>query len=106
MNEIEDLLRDKTYTGIEVLDLIAHLDIIEILQNTMIDSIISNMYFGPYEREIFLKKSTCYKVIEEQTRHEPGFTNLISRSFVVFGAQKSFKAFKKYFKIQTRLCKK
>ena len=58
LTEVEDLLRDKTYGGTEVINMIVFLDIIEILQNPMIDSIVSNMYFGPYEREFFLKKST------------------------------------------------
>ncbi|CAI2387331.1 unnamed protein product [Moneuplotes crassus] len=106
MNEVEDLLRDKTYSGMEVLDLIAHLDIIEILQNTMIDSIISNMYFGPYERETFLKKSTCYKIVEEQVREEPGTEGLVTRSFKIISFKNNFKGLKKYFKIQTKLCKK
>ena len=54
-NEVEDMLIDKTYNGTEVIDLIDILNIIEILQNPMIDSIVSNMYYGPYERESFLK---------------------------------------------------
>ena len=103
MNEIEDLLRDKTYSGFETIDLIAHLDIIEILQNSMIDSIISNMYFGPYERETFLKKSTCYKILDEQIREEAGSEDLVTRSFKIFSRDHNFKGFKKYFKIQTKL---
>ena len=55
MNEVEDMLVDKGYSGIQVIDMIAFLDIIEILQNPMLDSIISNMYYGPYQREVFLK---------------------------------------------------
>ena len=54
-NEVKDMLIDKTYNGTEVIDLIDILNIIEILQNPMIDSIVSNMYYGPYERESFLK---------------------------------------------------
>lgn len=57
MNEVEDMLLDKTYSGTEILDFIEILDIIEILTNPMIDSIISNMYLGPYERESFMKRS-------------------------------------------------
>lgn len=103
ISEIEDLLRDKTYSGIEILDFIAHLDIIEILQNSMIDSIISNMYFGPYERETFLNKSTCFKVLDEQIREEASSEDLVTRSFKIFGKGHNFNEFRKYFKIQTKL---
>ena len=106
MNEVEDLLRDKTYSETEVINLIASLDIIEILQNPMIDSIISNMYFGPYEREFFLKKSTSFKVIDEQTNDAPGAESQVCRTFRIFGCNHSFRNFKKYFKSQTKLLNK
>ena len=67
INEVQDMLQDKTYSGTEVINMIAFLDIIEILQNPMIDSIISNMYYRPFEREPFFKKSTCYKLFEKVT---------------------------------------
>ena len=57
MSDVEDMLTDRNYSGIQVIDMIAYLDIIEILQNPMLDSIISNMYNGPFQREIFLRKS-------------------------------------------------
>ena len=56
ISDVEDMLTDRNYSGIQIIDMIAYLDIIEILQNPMLDSIISNMYKGPYQREIFLRK--------------------------------------------------
>ena len=84
MTEIQDMLLDKTYSGIEIIDQIEALDIIEILANPMVDSIVSNMYLGPYERELFLKKSTCYKVIEEEILAPPGSKSLVTKSFRIF----------------------
>ena len=106
MNEVEDMLVDKNYSGTQVIDMIAFLDIIEILQNPMLDSIISNMYYGPYERELFLKKSTLYKVIEEQTNSSPGTDSIVTKSFKVFGFNHSFKTFSKYLKTKTRVFKR
>lgn len=103
MNEIEDMLRDKNYSGMEVIDMIEFLDIIEILQNPMIDSIISNMYFGPYERELFIKKSTWYKIIDEQINALPGTEPIIVKAFKLFEIGNSFKQFIKYLKNQTKL---
>ena len=91
MNEVEDMLVDVNYSGTQVIDMIAFLDIIEILQNPMLDSIISNMYYGPYEREVFLKKWTWFKVIEEQTNDSPGDEGIISKSFKLIGYHHSFK---------------
>lgn len=105
MNEVKDLLLDKTYTGSEVIDFIEILDIIEILQNPMIDSIVSNMYYGPFERESFMKKSTLFKVLEEQMNNTPGEDPLVTRSFRLIGANHGFKSFKKYFKAHTKVIK-
>lgn len=96
MNEIQDMLLDRTYSGIEIIDLVEVLDIIEILQNPMVDGIISNMYLGPYEREFFLKKSTLYKVFEEQTNETPGSESLVTKSFRIFEYKNTFSSFKKY----------
>ena len=84
MNEIEDMLLDKTYSGIEIIDLVETLNIIEILSNPMVDSIVSNMYSGPFERESFLRKSTCFKVIEEEILAAPGEKALVTKSFRIF----------------------
>ena len=102
MNEVKDLLLDKTYNGSEVIDLIEMLDVIEILQNPMIDSIVSNMYYGPYERESFMKKSTLFKVLEEQTNNTPGEDPLVTRSFKLIGANHGFHSFKRYFEAHTK----
>ena len=105
MNEVEDMLTDVNYSGTQVIDMIAFLDIIEILQNPMLDSIISNMYYGPYQREVFLKKSTCYKVIEEQTNDSPGGEGIISKSFKFFGFNHSFKTLENVLRTKTKVFK-
>jgi len=81
------------------------LNIIEILQNPMIDSIVSNMYYGPYEREIFLKKSTCYKIIEENTSSIPGDDSIVTRSFRLFGFNNKYSALSKHYENQTKAFK-
>ena len=103
MNEVEDMLVDINYSGIQVIDMIAFLDIIEILQNPILDSIISNMYYGPYQREVFLKKSILYRVIEEQTHNAPGMDGIMTKAFKIWGVDHSFKAFSSVFKIKTRV---
>ena len=103
MNEIKDMLLDKTYTKIEIIDIIENLDLIEILQNPMVDSIVSNMYNGPFEREAIFKKSTWYKVFSEQIFNKPGSEALVSRSFKLLGVNHNFRGFAKYFKSQTRI---
>ncbi|CAI2387514.1 unnamed protein product [Moneuplotes crassus] len=50
----------------------------------MVDSIVSNMYLGPYERELFLNKSTCFKVIEEEIMSGPQSKSLVTKSFRIF----------------------
>jgi hypothetical protein len=67
------------------------------------------MYNGPYERESVLRKSTCYKIFEEQTRLRPGEDDLVTRSFKVVGANNKYIGFKKTFANQTKIfkqCKK
>lgn len=87
------------------MDFIELLDIIEILTNPMLDSIVSNMYSGPYERESVLKRSTCYKVIEEQMDNGPGSEALVTKSFRIFEYKNNFNYLKKYVKSQTKTFK-
>jgi hypothetical protein len=95
MNEIQDMLLDKTYSGIEIIDYIELLNIIEVLGNPMVDSIITNMYLGPYERESFLKKNTCFRVFEEQTSDSPTMEALVTKSFKIFEIDGFLHSFKK-----------
>lgn len=83
MNEVEDMLLDKTYNGVEILDIIERLNIIEILVNPQVDSIVSNMYLGPYERESVFKKSTLYQVLQEQTSNSADI-QIATKGFIVF----------------------
>ena len=106
INEVEDMLRDTTYNGIEVINMIEYLDIIEILQNPLMDNIISNMYLGPYEREYFISKSIWYKIIDEHM-HLYGDTKVVSANpFKLFEINNSFKHFAKHFKNNTKLFKR
>ena len=106
MNEVEDMLVDINYSGIQVIDMIAFfLDIIEILQNPILDSIISNMYYGPYQREVFLKKSIIYRVIEEQTHNAPGMDGIMTKAFKIWGIGHSFKTISTILKTKTRVFK-
>lgn len=101
-NEVKDMLIDKTYNGTEVIDMIDILNIIEILQNPMIDSIVSNMYYGSYERESFLKKSTWYKIIEEQTSTMPGTDAIVTRSMKIIAYQSKLSGLSKHYQAQTQ----
>lgn len=103
------MLIDKTYNGSEVIDLIDILNIIEILQNPMIDSIVSNMYYGPYERESFLKKCTSYLIVDEIASNMPGNDFIVTRSFKLLALNHKFAGLSKHYRAQTanfKNCKK
>ena len=84
INEVEDMFLDKLYNDIEVLDMIAYLNNTSILQNSVIDAIISNLYYGPYEREFFLSSSNWFRVIQNEVQYTPGSDYLYENNFVIF----------------------
>jgi hypothetical protein len=69
------LMTDKLYNGLEVIDMIAYLNLTELLMSEIMDHVVSSFFEGPYERSFFLKGSTQYIVIDsiwQQGKiHEP-----------------------------------
>ena len=58
------MAEDYTYAGLQIIDLIAYLDIHEWLENPIMDNIVASYWEGPYQRELFLQKSTSYRVVD------------------------------------------
>ena len=65
MKEVEDLVIDRLYTEEETIELFARLDVTEVLENQIIDSVVSNIFQGRYIREPIFVKSTAYKALME-----------------------------------------
>lgn len=57
VDEVEDMVLDHMYNGTQIIDMLAYIDNVPILQNSVIDTIVSGLYYGPYERQWFLKHS-------------------------------------------------
>lgn len=55
--DVKDMILDYMYNGTQIVDMLAFIDNIPILQSQIMDSVVSNMYYGPYERQFFLKNS-------------------------------------------------
>lgn len=98
IDEVEDMLLDTTYNGVEVINMIEYLDIVEILQNPLIDNIVSNMYLGPYERENFIRKSIWFKIIDEHLLSNSSTEISTTNQFILFETDGCFKYFMKYLK--------
>ena len=45
------MVKDKFYSGLEVIDLIAYMNITELLQSDIMNTIVSNYWEGPYEKQ-------------------------------------------------------
>ena len=71
LREVEDILKDQLYSGTRVLDLIANNDIIEILNNPLLDSVVSNIYVGSYQRNSIMTKSLAYSIIQKEFNFDP-----------------------------------
>ncbi|CAI2382176.1 unnamed protein product [Moneuplotes crassus] len=84
VDDVQDLLLDKLYNDIEIIDMIAHLNCIPILQNPIVDVIISNMYYGPYQRGSFLKDSKCFQIIQDELSFFPGDDVTASSKMTIF----------------------
>ena len=78
--------------------MIEYLDIVEILQNPLIDNIVSNMYLGPYERENFIRKSIWFKIIDEHLLSNSSTEISATNQFILFETDGCFKYFMKYLK--------
>mmetsp|Transcript_5226 Transcript_5226/g.6191 ORF Transcript_5226/g.6191 Transcript_5226/m.6191 type:complete len:124 (+) Transcript_5226:1297-1668(+) len=77
------MIIDKSY-NIEMLDLMAKLDIIEILQNPVIESIVSDLNRGIHARENFMCKSLAFKALLESVENLGGkqLENVRKLSFI------------------------
>ena len=84
IQEVEDMVLDKLYNNIEVLDMLAYLDNIPILQNPVIDVIVSRLYYGPYQREFFLKNCLCYDILANDLTYFPGKESLATSKLTLF----------------------
>jgi hypothetical protein len=56
------------YDGQNVIDLIAELNLTRLLENPIMDNIISNYWEGPYERKYFLEGCSSFKVLKNLYR--------------------------------------
>ena len=75
LREVEDLLHDKLYSGTKVIDLIANVKIIEIMNNPLLDSVVSNIYVGSYQRDFFMKRSLPFNILSKEVRFDPDDEN-------------------------------
>jgi hypothetical protein len=90
------MVLDKMYNGIEILDMLAYLNSIPLLQNPMIDVIISNMYYGPYQREFFLINSLCFEILYQEVRYFPGKDTEMTNKLTICSYRPKIKSSKKY----------
>lgn len=51
--DVEIMLLDTTYQGLEVLEVIVKYEFIDLLKSSVVDNVISKFWQGPYERNIF-----------------------------------------------------
>ena len=63
-DDIEILVQDTLYNGLQVIDMIAYLNLTDLLQSPIMDNIVSQYWEGPYERTSFMNECTNYKVIK------------------------------------------
>lgn len=57
VQDVQDMVLDRLYNNIEIIDMLAYLNNIPILQNPVLDVIVTNIYYGPYQREFFMSNS-------------------------------------------------
>ncbi|CAI2385480.1 unnamed protein product [Moneuplotes crassus] len=91
LTEVEDILYDEMYSGTKVIDLIAIVQIQEFLNNPLLDSVISNIYLGSYQRNFFLKRSLCYHIIEREFNFDPDDSSNLDNTTLSLVRPKNFK---------------
>lgn len=84
MREVEDLLLDKLFNNVEVIELATQLNLIEILQNHVVESIVSSLYMGKYVRESIFNKSLVYNAMMEGVENVPGKDARAIRKLSIF----------------------
>jgi len=60
-DDVQLMIEDKMYNGLEVIDMIAYLDVKDILNSPVMD-IVSSYWEGPYEKASFWYESTNWQV--------------------------------------------
>lgn len=63
-DDIMLMVEDKLYNQLTVVDMIAYLDITELLQSPVMDNIVSSYWEGPYEKKYFFNDSTMFQTIK------------------------------------------
>ena len=63
LEEIDLMLRDKTYSGLDVIDIIGNSGFDEMLENDKICNFINDIWIGPFDRESIMSISTTYKIL-------------------------------------------
>jgi hypothetical protein len=71
LKSVEDVLVDKMYSGTTVIDLIGNIELIELLTNSLLDSVVSNLHVGSYQREFFMERSLCFDVVQNEISYDP-----------------------------------
>ena len=66
---LKDICEDTLFNGSTVIDMIAHFDLVELLENPYMDNLISQYWTGPYENYFFLRPSFSYRATMYGVRH-------------------------------------
>ena len=74
------MLIDKLYSGEETIEVFARLKVTEVLENEILDSVVSNIFQGRYVRETIFAKSTAYQALLE------GYYNISGEDYEAINA--------------------
>ena len=70
MEEINVMLNDRCYSGMQVIDIIGYNRIDDLFENKKICNFIENIWFGPYERESVTSLSTTHQILFATHNHD------------------------------------
>ena len=70
LEEIDVMLNDRCYSGMQVIDIIGYNRIDDLLENKKICNFIENIWFGPYERESVTSLSTTHQILFSANNHD------------------------------------
>lgn len=88
---VEDILNDECYNRHQVVDLIAYRNLIPVLHNSKVNSVITDFWRGPYERNSFMNDSYNFQVINKAMNANQDFFGYHVSQFHNFDWWKSFK---------------
>ena len=63
IHHVHNLLEYEMYNGMQIIDAIAHEEMIKLLDNPKVISVITDFWRGPYERQWFIEESFTYKIM-------------------------------------------